>query len=305
MILSNTLATGTNGMREGYIVISNLANLPYTMEFISVKLCRLFVHEGFYFGTNDYTAPNLSPEVQLLKDCMTAWNTAAGDGRKGNIRSVLNVIFNSALFRGHGASQQKIKTPLEYAASAVRALRTTQSDTNGWITSTCDSDGYGISGLNGNTPPMIRMGTMQLFNKTEPDGYSEFGRIWLNTANLDERMRFAQHLLMPTTSSTKDDDYGSAGLKNTSDPVGLLKAKLPSGSWNNDAAVVDFFLGQLFPGEGAANMGRDREAAIAYLNLNEAGTAASAFSGLSGAAYDGRVRSMVGFLMSLPRFQEQ
>jgi hypothetical protein len=68
---------------------------------------------------------------------------------------------------------------------------------------------------------------------------------------------------------------------------------------------VDFFLGLLFPGEGAANRGRDREAAINYLNTNELGTGSSLFSGLSGAAYDGRVRSMVGFLMSLPRFHEQ
>jgi hypothetical protein len=41
------------------------------------------------------------------------------------------------------------------------------------------------------------------------------------------------------------------------------------------------------------------------LNLNEAGAASSPFRGLSGGVYEGRVRSMVGFLMSLPRFQEQ
>jgi hypothetical protein len=68
---------------------------------------------------------------------------------------------------------------------------------------------------------------------------------------------------------------------------------------------VDFFLGLLFPGEGAANMGRDRQAAIDHLNSSDLGTTSSSFSVLSGAAYDGRVRSMVGFLMSLPRFQEQ
>jgi large repetitive protein len=304
IILTNTQAGGTNGFREGYTVISNLANLPYTMEYLSVKLCRLFVHENFSYGVYDYTAPNPSLEVQLVRDCMAAWNTAV-NGRKGNIRSVLNVIFNSALFRGQGASHQKIKTPLEYAASAVRALRIANTDTNGWITSTCDSDGYGISGKNGNTPPMIRMGTMQLFNKAEPDGYSEFGRLWLNTANLNERMRFVQHLMMATSSTIKDDDYGSSGLANTSDPVALLKAKLPSTGQTNAATVVDFFLGLLYPGEGAGNMGRDRQAAIDHLNLTEAGTAGSAFNTLTGTAYDGRVRSMVGFLLSLPRFQEQ
>ena len=305
LILSNTLAVGTNGMAEGYKVAQHLANLPYTMEYLSVKLCRVFVHEDFQYGQYDYTLANLSPEAQLVKDCMTAWNTPAGDGRKGNIRGVLTTIFNSALFRSHGASQQKVKTPLEFAVSAVRALRMVSTDTNGWTSSTGESDGYGISGTNGNTYPLNRMGGMGLFNKPEPDGWSEFGRNWMNTANLCERMRFAQHLLMANNSSLKSSDYGSAGFRNTSDPVALLRAKLPGASWNNAAAVTDFFLGLLFPGEGAANLGRDREAAINYLNSDEAGTGSSPFSGLSGTAYDGRVRSMVGFLMCLPRYQEQ
>ncbi len=304
LILSNTLATGTNGFGEGYRVARHLANLPYTMEYLSVKLCRLFVHEDFQYGVYDYTVSNPTPEVQLVRDCMTAWDTPVA-GQTGNIRAVLNTIFNSALFRGHGASQQKVKTPLEFAVSAVRALRTVTTDTNNYVASTSDSDGYGISGTNGNTYPLNRMGGMALFNKPEPDGYSEFGRIWLNTANLCERMRFAQHLLMPAGSSLKSADYGTPGRANTSDPVALLRRKLPASDWNNDAAVVDFFLGLLFPGEGTANLGRDREAAIAFLNLNDVGTASSAFSGLTGNAYDGRVRSMVGFLMSLPRFQEQ
>src|SRR5262249_51761962 len=169
---SSTLSSyvGTNGMGEGYRVIQHLANLPYTAEFISVKLCRTFVHENFDFGVYDYTAPDLSPEAQLIKDCMTAWDTPASDGRKGNIRSMLRVIFNSALFRGHDASQQKIKTPLELAVSAVRALRVVNTDSNGWVSATADSDGYGISGTNGNTSPLSRMGGMGLFNKPEPDG---------------------------------------------------------------------------------------------------------------------------------------
>jgi hypothetical protein len=237
---------------------------------------------------------------------MTAWGTPGPDGRTGNLRAVLRVIFDSALFRGHGASRQKIKTPLELAVSAVRALRITQTDTNAWASSTGDSDGYGISGSGNNTSPLSRMGGMSLFNKVEPDGYSELGRIWLNTANLCERMRFVQHLLMPPASTTNDDDYGTPGLRNTSDPVGLLKARLPAGSGNDPGTVVDFFLGLLFLGEGAGNLGWDRAAAIQHLNTDEWGEP-SPFEGLddTAPAYDGRVRSMVGLLMSLPRFQEQ
>ena len=55
----------------------------------------------------------------------------------------------------------------------MRALRTVNTDTStyfgtplNYVSSTCESDGYSISGASGNTPPLIRMGTMQLFNKT-------------------------------------------------------------------------------------------------------------------------------------------
>ena len=306
LTINNNAYLGTNGLREGYLVVEHLANLPYTMEFLSVKLCRTFVHEDFDYGLYDYTDPALSPEAALVRDCMTAWNTPAGDGRKGNIRSVLQVIFNSQLFRSQAASRQKIKTPLEYAVSAVRAMRTVRTTPGGYLTPTADTDGYGISGVSGNTPPLSRMGGMALFNKAEPDGYSEFGRIWLNTANLCERMRFSQHLLMPTASSTKDDDYGAAGLKNTSDPVALLQSQLNAASLKDAATVVDAFLDILYPGEGRANLDLDRTLAISFLNSTESG-APSPFSDLSvgTAPYDGRVRGMVSLLMCLPRFQEQ
>jgi uncharacterized protein (DUF1800 family) len=288
---------GSNGITEGYVVAQHLANLPQTMEFLSVKLCRTFVHEKFEFDFYDYRT-NVSSEALLVKACMTAWDTAATDERKGNIRNVLKVIFDSDLFRGHGASQQKLKTPLELAASTIRALRTGTTDTNNWVSVTSDTDGYGINS------PLNRMGGMTLFDKAEPNGWSEFGYLWLNTANLCERMRFAQHVLMTTTSSLKNTDYGTT--RNVSDPVKLLKAKLAPASWNDAAAVVDYFLGILYPGEGRANLDMDRTAAINFLNTSESG-ASSLFTSVvnTTAAYDGRVRGMVGMLMSFPRFQEQ
>jgi uncharacterized protein (DUF1800 family) len=294
LILNN--GSGTNGWRDMTQIISHLANIPYTQEYISVKLCQLFVHENFEYGVYNYTASNLSPEAQLIRDCMTAWRTPAADGRQGNLRAILRTIFSSALFRGHGASQQKVKSPLEFAVSAIRAIRANVDGTN----YTADTDGYDIKS------PINRMGNMNLFDREEPDGYPEVGRLWLNTANLCERMRFAQHLVMSPTSSLKDDDYGSSGDDNSSNPVLLLKLKLPSQSWSDANAVVDFFLGLLYPGEGRANLDLDRQAAIDFLNSDDSGAPnSSPFNQLSGTAYDGRVRSMVGLLMCFPRFQEQ
>jgi uncharacterized protein (DUF1800 family) len=293
LTITNNAYLGTNGMREGYLVAEHLANLAYCAEFLSVKLCRVFVHEDFDFGLYDYTAPSLSPEAKLIKDCMTAWMTPADDGRKGNIRSVLRTIFSSALFRGHAAAQQKIKTPLEFAISAIRALRVSDTDTNNYVTVTCESDGPSL------VTPLSRMGGMNLFDRAEPDGFSEFGRIWLNTANLDERWRFTQHLLMASNYGLKNTDYGTT--RNASDPSRLIRLKVPSSSWNDPGAIVDYFLGLLYPNEGTANLGQDREAAVKFLNTDEAGQS----SPFNFAAHDGRVRGMVALLMCFPRFQEQ
>jgi uncharacterized protein (DUF1800 family) len=293
MIISNNAFPGTNGMNEGYQVIRHLSELPYTAEFLSVKLCRVFVHEDFDFGIYDYTANPLSPEAQLIKDCMTAWMTPGTDGRKGHIRSVLRTIFASELFRSQSAAQQKVKTPLEFSIGAVRALRVSDTDGSGYVTTTADTDGASL------VAPLNRMGGMSLFNKPEPDGYSEFGQIWLNTANLDERWRFVQNLLMASNYGLKNTDYGAT--RNASDPSRLIRLRLPSSSWNDPAAVVDYFISILYPGEGAANLAEDRAAAIQFLNTNDAGQP----SPFSFATQDGRVRGMVALLMCLPRYQEQ
>jgi uncharacterized protein (DUF1800 family) len=293
--------TGTNGIQDGYDVARNLSVNMHTAEYLSVKLCRLFVHDNFPNPTTrtnlpeyafyDYTNPNRTPEAELVRRCLVAWDTLGPDGRKGHIRLVLRTIFDSDLFRSHAGSRQKVKTPLEFVISAVRALRSI--DTAGAATAT--TDGSFAS-------PLSRMGVMSLFNRAEPDGYPETGPPWISAGTLAERLRFVQALLLAGTG----DDAGG----NTTDPVALLKRKLPASSWNNAGDVADFFLALLFFGEGRANLDLYRASAINFLNSNDAGVISppgTLFSGLSntGATYDTRVRGMVSMLMTLQRFQEQ
>ncbi len=301
--------TNTLGILDGYDVATSIANLPFTMEFISVKLCRWFVHEDFVHGVYNYTDPNRSAEAELVRQCMVAWDTPV-NGRKGNIRSVLNVIFNSDLFRSHGGSLQKVKTPLEFAASTIRALRSTNS--NGGFTAS--TDGYSISGRSrtASSAPLTRMGSMMLFDRDAPDGYPEAGSPWISSGTLAERIRFIQTTLMSTTDTNKPDliNGGTPGNNlnfNLTDPVGLLKARLPAINWNNAEAVADLFLGFLYPGEGKANLDEYRTLAINFLNTNDNGIGQSLFTTLGNTtpAYDTRVRAMVAMLMTLPRFQEQ
>ncbi len=285
--------TGTNGMQDGYDVIRHLADLAFTAEFISVKLCRLFIHDDFRHGVYDYTDPGRSAEAELVRQCIAAWNTAANDGRKGNIRSVLRVIFASDLFRSHGGSLQKIKTPLEFVASSVRALRVVNPDG----TATASTDGYSFSS------PLSRMGVMGLFNRADPDGYPEAGPPWISAGTLAERLRYVQSYLTAASTSGRPTDAGA----NICDPVALLKQKVLSANWRNAPAVTDYFLGILFPAEGSANLDLFRDAAIRFLNTADDGTTASSFASLNdtSATYDTRVRGMVSMLMTTQRFQEQ
>jgi uncharacterized protein (DUF1800 family) len=288
----------TNGIQDGYDAIAHLANLPFTQEYISVKLCRLFVHDDFPNPTStpghpeydfyDYTNPNMSPEARLVHDCMLAWENSSP---QGNLRAVLNTIFNSDLFRTHAAAAQKVKTPLEFVASSVRALRSV--DPNG--TATADTDGFSFN------TRLNNMGSMSLFDRAEPDGYPEAGPPWISAGTLVERIRYIQAFINPGTG----DDAGN----HVSNPVGLLKKKMPAGSWNNAGQVADYFLGILYPGEGPGNLLLYRDAAINFLNSDDAGnsTPATQFSGLgnTSSTYTNRVNGMTSMLMTFQRFQEQ
>jgi uncharacterized protein (DUF1800 family) len=284
--------SGTSGMQDGYDVITHLANQPFTQEFISVKLCRMFVHDDFYIGY-DFTDANLSPEGQLVKQCMGAWENSTP---KGQIRNVLATIFNADLFRSHGASSQKVRTPLEFTVSTIRALRS--ANANG--TFTADTDGYALR------TPMKRMGEMNLFDRAEPDGYPETAPGWISAGTLAERLRFVQSVLIAAGQNGKTD----AGDRNVTDPVSLLKKKLTNASWNNAGAVADYFVGILFPGEGKANLALYRNLAVNFLNTADDGVSSSVFNNLAvsssaGSVYDNRLRGMVAMLLTFQRFQDQ
>src|SRR6185436_636152 len=103
---------------------------------------------------------------------MAAWENSSP---KGQLRPVLATIFNSSLFRSHGGNAQKVKTPLEFCVSAVRALRQSTNGTGlhgSWASYT---DGYGLTSspggaqTAGRASPLMRIGSMNLFNRDAPD----------------------------------------------------------------------------------------------------------------------------------------
>jgi hypothetical protein len=238
---------------------------------------------------------------------MLTWET---NSPKGQIWKVIQTIVSSSLFRGHGAAQQKIKTPLEFTVSAIRALRSSTNGSNLADTFTAYTDAYSLAGSDPNQglpPPIARMG-MLLFERETPDGYAETAPAWLGAGGITERIRFVQSLCIPFKQSGHYDPTNDAqGC--VSDIVGLLQAKTSPATWTNAGAVADYFLHVLYPGEGAGNLALYRAQAINFLNTdddrNPSPFSSLTVSSLFGAAYDNRVRGMVGMLMTMQRFQEQ
>jgi uncharacterized protein (DUF1800 family) len=297
------LANGatTNGIRDGYEILAHMADQPFTQEYISVKLCRLLVHDNFHHGY-DFSDGVSTPEEDLVKACMLAWESPAGGGPKGQIRQVLRVILNSALFESHLTASAKVKTPLEFAVSTIRAFRARRDD--GSFTSTIDAANIvGTDGI------LNRAGRMRLFDRAEPDGYPEDGAGWISAGTLSDRLRFVQSLALagaglPTTPAPRSqaDQVGLSRI----DPSGLIALKVGAGVRSAEA-VVDYFLDLLFPGEGRANLTVYRSVGVDFLNTSDNGVTVSPFETLVPGSrdYDGRIRGLVALLMATPRFQEQ
>jgi hypothetical protein len=220
----------------------------------------------------------------------------------------LETIFASDLFRTHAAAQQKIKTPLEFTVSGIRALRSSTNGSNLHDSFTSWTDGYALA------TPLNRMGGMLLFDRDAPNGYPEAGPPWISAGTLAERVRWVQSFCIASGSSGHTGSQSGTGndaQNSICNPVGLFQAKVPAGNWNNAGTVADYFLGVLYPGEGAGNLAFARLAAIDFLNHGAADTSSThrnnAFASVPNthASYTERVRGMVAMLMAMHRFQEQ
>ena len=142
-----------DGEHEGAKVIEMLAKNHSTARFISRKLAMRFVSDD--------------PPAALV-DRMAKTFLATG----GDIREVLRTLFHSPEFWEAGDYRAKVKTPLEFVVSAVRATATDVS----------------------NPLPLVqalnRLG-MPLYGMQPPTGYSMKAEAWVNSSALVNRMNFA------------------------------------------------------------------------------------------------------------------
>jgi len=174
------------GEKEGEQVLEMLAKSPKTAHFVSYKLAQRFVA--------DEPPPALVDRMSqtfLKKD--------------GDIREVLRTMFQSPEFWAPETYRAKMKTPLEFVVSAVRA------------------SGVEVE----NAMPLVqnlnRMG-MPLYGAQPPTGYSMKADAWVNSAALLSRMNFALALGTGRVRGLSFDAAHILPSQPPSDPAGALAA---------------------------------------------------------------------------------
>jgi uncharacterized protein (DUF1800 family) len=150
-VLGVTIPAG-GGISDGARVIDILARHPSTARFISRKLCERFVSDD--------------PSPQIIERAAQIFLKTDGD-----IREVLRAILTSPEFHSTAAFRAKVKSPLELAASAIRAV---------------DGDTNGAPALHN----WIRKMGEPLYQNAFPTGYSERSGAWVNTGVFFNRINF-------------------------------------------------------------------------------------------------------------------
>ena len=141
------------GIDEGEAVLDILAAHPSTARFISTKLARRFVRDD--------------PPSSLV-DRMAETFTSSG----GEIREVLRTLFSSEEFWSPVAVRAKVKTPLEFVVSALRATEAELAMPHG-------------------LPQVMRELGQPLYGAQPPTGYAGTAEAWISTGALLNRMRVA------------------------------------------------------------------------------------------------------------------
>jgi uncharacterized protein (DUF1800 family) len=155
-----------SGEKEGLQVLHMLATNPATAHFLSRKLAIRFVSDD-------------PPEALVDRMAKTYMHT------DGDIREVLRTLFHSPEFWSPDAYRAKVKTPLEFVVSAVRA-------TGGNVQHPAPL----LQALN-------RLG-MPMYGCQTPNGYSWTAQAWINSADLVSRMNFAMSLAANQLGSVSD-----------------------------------------------------------------------------------------------------
>jgi uncharacterized protein (DUF1800 family) len=198
IVLGHVIPAG-GGMRDGELVLDILASQPATAHQISRELCQRFVSDD--------------PPEALVSRIAGVFQQTGGD-----LRQVTEAILTSPEFLSPSSYQTKIKSPLEFAVSAVRATDSTivakESPPFDRIKATMEgsaalgrekaSDRLSAAKRQSLNWHIFELGE-PLFACTPPTGYKEVSKIWVSPGALIERLNFAMALTQQQVEDVRFD----------------------------------------------------------------------------------------------------
>jgi uncharacterized protein (DUF1800 family) len=198
VVLGHQIPAG-GGIQDGETVLDILCSSPACAHFISKEMCQRFVSDD--------------PPPGLVDRIATVFQGSGGD-----LRAVTEAILTSPEFLSPSTFGNKIKSPLEFAVSAVRASQSTiipkQPPPFDKLVPTME--GAAILGRT-NAADRISRAKRQslnwhivelgepLFAYTFPTGYKEVSKYWVSPGALIERLNFALALTQQQLSDIRFD----------------------------------------------------------------------------------------------------
>ena len=197
VVLGHVIPAG-GGMQDGETVLDILASSPATAHHIALEMCERFVSDN--------------PSPALVDHIAGIFTQTDGD-----LRQVTEAILTSPEFLSPSDYNTKIKSPLEFAVSAVRAsgatITTQQTGFMAKAITTMEGAGtlgrqQAIDRLNRRPRQSLNYHIYDLgeplFGCTPPTGYTEISTAWVSPGALIERLNFALAL---TEQKVSDVDF--------------------------------------------------------------------------------------------------
>jgi uncharacterized protein (DUF1800 family) len=213
-VLGTTVDAGGEG--DGETVLDLLAAHPSTATFIATKLARRFVAD--------------EPPPALVKRAAAMFTRSRGD-----LRAVVRTILTSPEFLSAEARQAKVKTPFEFAVSALRVTRADVADASAVV-------------------QQVRALGMPLYFAQPPTGYADTSDAWVNTGALVGRMNFAVDLTANRLSGVRVDLAALAGTTDIERARTWLTAHVLRGQ-ASDATSATLARGTDLPSRAALALG--------------------------------------------------
>jgi uncharacterized protein (DUF1800 family) len=199
VVLGRRIKAGA-GQGDGEQVLDILASHPSTARFIATKLARRFVND--------------TPPPSLVDRAASRFRDTRGD-----LREVVRTILMSPEFYGPGAYRAKVKTPLEFLVSALRATGA-ETDNAASLVRTLQQLGM---------PP---------YQCQPPTGYQDGAETWLNAGALVNRMNAALSLTQGDLPGVSVGDHSILGSFDRRHDLDVLRGRMVASMLGNDASAT-------------------------------------------------------------------